>query len=104
MNAPVPEDVQVVGDLLAIKWSDGSEDYLPMDKLRAASPSASNIGERDLTGRVHGGSGQTGFPGVTVTGWQVVGGYALLFHFSDGHCTGIYSYSYLKDLGRTIGQ
>ena len=34
----------------------------------------------------------------------MVGGYALLFTFSDGHRTGIYPYAYLKDLGRTIGQ
>ena len=104
MSPQVPENVQVVGDVLAIKWSDGSEDFYPMDRLRAASPSAETIGERDLTGQVHGGSGRTEYPGVTVTGWQVIGGYALLFSFSDGHRTGIYSYDYLKALGRTIGQ
>jgi DUF971 family protein len=104
MPSPVPEMIQIIGDVMAIKWSDGSEDFLPMDILRAASPSAENVGERDLTGRVHGGSAQTEFAGVTVTGWQVVGGYALLFAFSDGHRTGIYPYAYLKELAKTIGQ
>ena len=102
--APHPDTVQIIGDLLALKWSDGTEDFLPMDRLRAASPSAENMGERDLTGTQYGGTTQTEFPGVTVTGWTVVGGYALLFTFSDGHRTGIYPYAYLKDLGRTIGQ
>jgi DUF971 family protein len=97
---PTPTDIQLIGNLVAIKWSDGSEDYLEMERLRAASPSAENIGERDLTGTVHGGSSQTAFPGVTVTGWSVVGGYALLFRFSDGHATGIYPFSYLKELGK----
>lgn len=104
MPAPVPENIQVIGGLLAIKWSDGSEDFLPMDKLRAASPSAENVGERDLTGQVHGGSAQSDFAGVTVTGWDVVGGYALLFAFSDGHRTGIYPYPYLKELAARIGE
>ena len=49
MNAP--EHLEVIGDLLAIRWSDGSEDYLPVERLRAASPSAENTGERDLLGR-----------------------------------------------------
>ena len=96
-----PTDIQIIGELVAIKWSDGSEDFLPMEQLRAASPSAENIGERDLTGMVHGGTAQTAFPGVTVTGWSVVGGYALLFHFSDGHRTGIYPYPYLKELAKS---
>ena len=40
------------------------------------------------------------FPGVTVTGWEQVGNYALRFDFSDGHRTGLYSYAYLLDLAR----
>ncbi len=94
-----PVDVQLIGDFLAIRWSDGSENFYDQEKLRAASPSASNVGERDLTGVVHGGTSQKDFPGVRVTGWQVVGGYALLFSFSDGHNTGIYPYPFLKELG-----
>ena len=91
------------GDLLALKWSDGSEGFLPMAKLRAASPSAETQGERDLTGTVYGGTAQKEFPGVTVTGWSVIGGYALLFTFSDGRRTGIYPYPYLKQIARTLG-
>ncbi len=102
MSAPVPTDVQIVGDFLAIKWNDQSEDFYPMDKLRAASPSAENVGERDLTGTVYGGTTQKEFPGVVVAGWQVVGGYALAFRFSDGHQTGIYPYQFLKDLAAQL--
>ena len=32
-------------------------------------------------------------------GYQPVGGYALQFHFADGHGTGIYSFSCLRELG-----
>ena len=71
-----------------------------MEKLRAASPSAENIGERDILENRYGGDGPKQFPGVTVTGWEQVGNYALRFDFSDGHRTGLYSYAYLLDLAR----
>ncbi len=94
-----PENIQMIGDEIAIRWSDGSEDFYKMERLRAYSPSAENVGERDLTGQIHGGTNQTEFPGVRVTGWQPVGGYAIQFEFSDGHRTGLFAYDYLKKLG-----
>lgn len=100
---PVPEKIALMGREVAIRWSDGTEDYYPMDFLRGASPSAENKGEPDLLGRVHGGTPGKDFTGVTVVGWQAVGGYAVQFKFSDGHSTGIYSYGYLKDLAARRG-
>ena len=96
---PPPARIEVIGHELAIVWPDGVEHYIPMERLRARSPSAENIGERDLTGRLYGGTEQQEFPGVTVTGWQIVGAYAVAFQFSDGHSTGIYSFDYLRELG-----
>lgn len=69
-----------------------------MEDLRAASPSAENKGESDLLGRRIGGTDQTQFPGVRVSGWEVVGGYAVQFRFSDGHNTGLYSFDLLREL------
>jgi DUF971 family protein len=98
-----PEDIQRIGREIAVRWSDGSEDFYPMELLRAASPSAENRGERDLLGKlIGGGQGPREFPGVEVVGWQGVGGYAVQFQFSDGHATGIYSFDYLKSLGDAI--
>lgn len=34
---------------------------------------------------------------------SVVGRYALNFHFSDGHDTGIFSFQYLRGIGETDG-
>lgn len=93
-----PETIQAIGNEIAIRWSDGSEDYYPMEHLRASSPSAENVGERDLTGQVWGGTDQKAFPGVRVTGWHPIGGYAIQFDFSDGHRTGLYAYDYLKSI------
>jgi|JI10StandDraft_1071094.scaffolds.fasta_scaffold27006_4 DUF971 family protein len=96
-----PEHIEAIADEIAIRWNDGSEDYLPMERLRAWSPSAENMGERDLVGRQYGGHEKPqSFPGVTVRGWNKVGGYALQFLFSDGHNTGIFSFDYLKKLGQ----
>ena len=95
-----PSNIQLIGQEVAIIWSDGTETYFPMEKLRAASPSAENIGERDILGNRYGGDGPKKFPGVTVTNWEQVGNYALRFDFSDGHRTGLYSYDYLLDLAR----
>lgn len=93
------EHIDAIGDLIALRWQDGAEHFIPMERLRAWSPSAENTGERDLLGNQIGGTDQKEFPGVVVKSWRVVGGYALQFDFSDGHNTGIYSWEYLRALG-----
>lgn len=99
MPAPQPEEIQVIGDFLALRWSDGREDFYPMDRLRAWSPSAETMGERDLLGHRYGGEEKRDHDGVRVVSWQTVGGYALAIAFSDGHRTGIYSFVYLREIG-----
>lgn len=99
-----PERIELIGDEVGISWKDGSEDYYQMNFLRAASPSADTAGEKDLLGNVYGGEGKGKFEGVKVLGWSLVGGYAILFRFSDGHETGIYSFDYLKRLSRLIAE
>lgn len=96
MNAPTK--IELIGDEVAIVWDDGGESYFHTEKLRAASPSASNQGERDILGNQYGGDGPKQFPGVQVLGWERVGNYAIRFEFSDGHRTGLYSYDYLRAL------
>lgn len=94
-----PLDIQLIGREIALKWSDGREDFLDPEILRAASPSAENQGETDLFGNRYGGSTQTAFPGVTVVDWNFVGNYAIRFVFSDGHQTGLYTFTLLRSLG-----
>lgn len=94
-----PTDIQLIGNEVAIKWADGAETFLPCPALRAASPSAASKGEPDIFGRIHGGEGRRDFSAVTVTGWQVIGNYAVRFDFSDGHNSGLYSYELLRQLG-----
>ena len=99
-----PTDIQLIGNELAIKWADGRESYLSCASLRASSPSAAAKGEPDIFGRVHGGEARKDFSGVTVTGWQIIGNYAVRFDFSDGHNSGLYSYELLRQLGDAAAQ
>ncbi len=93
-----PTNIQIIGREVAIEWNDGVETYYGFEALRAASPSAANLGERDILGNQYGGNGPKSFPGVEVLGWEIVGNYALRFMFSDGHGTGLYSYDYLRKI------
>jgi len=93
-----PQQMQLIGKELAIIWDDGSESYFPFEYLRGHSPSAENIGEKDIFGHKYGGEGPKEFPGVTIEGWNFIGNYAVRFQFSDGHATGIYSWEYLRKL------
>lgn len=97
-----PANIQLIGQEVAIAWSDGTESYYPAGRLRAASPSAETQGERDILGQRHGGHGPRDFSGVSVTGWEQVGNYALRFEFSDGHRTGLYSFDYLRQLATAL--
>lgn len=92
-------EIQLIGEEVAIKWSDDAETFHRMDRLRSLSPSAETQGERDLMGKAI-SPDQRGrdFSGVTVTGWNPVGGYAIQFRFSDGHNTGIYTFEYLREI------
>ncbi|BET69560.1 hypothetical protein ASA1KI_44780 [Opitutales bacterium ASA1] len=94
-----PDDIQLIGNEVAIRWSDGFETYVSAPRLREASPSAESKGEPDIFGRIHGGEGRRDFADVTVVGWHPVGNYAIRFRFSDGHATGLYTYELLRSLG-----
>ncbi|MGH8020041.1 MAG: gamma-butyrobetaine hydroxylase-like domain-containing protein [Opitutaceae bacterium] len=96
-----PDDIQLIGNEVAVRWSDGAESFLAAPALRAASPSAASKGETDIFGRVHGGEAPGDFSNVTVVAWYPVGNYAIRFAFSDGHQTGLYSYELLRKLGET---
>lgn len=92
-----PDTLQKIGNLLAIAWSDGREDFLELEEVRKACPCAACKGEPDVLGR---GVLPEPPPGsAELTGWQMIGGYGWQPRWGDGHATGIYSYSYLRQLG-----
>ena len=95
---PPPQNIQIIGNEVAILWPNGREDYLKMDELRGLSPSAENMLERDISGNLQHEEKQKKFSHVVIHNWELIGNYAIRFYFSDGHNTGLYSFKYLQKL------
>ena len=92
-----PIDVQQIGEELAIKWEDGSESFIGLQKLRRACPCASCKGEVDVMGNVYRSSERPLTPAAfKLVRLERVGTYALQPVWADGHATGIYSFEYLR--------
>ena len=80
---------------VSIKWSDDTETLYTAADLRRACPCATCVNEW---------TGQKILEDANVpddlsfTHTSIVGRYALNFHFSDRHDTGIFSFAYLRGL------
>lgn len=80
---------------ISIEWSDGAETAFTAADLRRSCPCAGCIDE--WTGKKT--LNEAAVPDDIGFGHiSIVGRYALNFHFTDGHETGIYSFAYLKGL------
>ena len=91
-----PSELRVnpAGDRLTVRFDDGTQLRLAAEKLRVESPSAEVRG--------HGGTRPprlTGKQKVKIITLEPVGNYAVRIVFDDGHDTGLYSWTYLKQLG-----
>ena len=100
----LPEDIQLAGGELAIRWNDGRESYIGLERLRRACPCAGCCGEPDIDGRVD-------KPHVSydparsfqLRSYGIVGGYAFQPTWGDGHATGLYTFDLLRRLGGSDG-
>ena len=92
------KNAAVMGNELALAWSDGEESYFTFEALRRACPCAACQGEPDALGRVVRPDPQLGNKAFDLVSWDVVGGYALQPRWGDGHATGLYSYLYLRGI------
>ena len=95
-----PVDIQVIGQELAIRWDDGTETFILLERLRRACPCAVCRGEGDLLGRWSAPVGQP----LTAASFELrairqVGGYGIQPEWADGHATGIYPFELLRRLG-----
>jgi DUF971 family protein len=93
-----PTRAEVIGNELAIVWSDGRESYIPLEKLRRACPCASCGGEPDVMGQVARPQVSYGPGSFDLRGFRLVGGYALQPTWNDGHETGLYTFRQLRAL------
>ena len=95
-TAPWPTELRVfkAEGRMEIEFSDGITHSLSAEYLRVESPSAEvqghGPGQKTLVhGRAH----------VGIIGLEPIGNYAVRITFDDLHDTGIYSWSYLHQLG-----
>lgn len=106
MNEPSPRHLDLERSRgLDITWQDGSTSFLPVKYLRRMSPSAEAKTMRDelqanpLT-VIPGGDGEQ----LVAEELELVGSYAVRIRFSDGHDTGLYTWSYLRTLASKLDQ
>lgn len=80
---------------ISIVWSDDAETKYDAVELRKKCPCASCInewtGEKIL-------KDETVSDDLDFSHISIVGRYALNFHFSDGHETGIFTFKYLREM------
>lgn len=93
---PWPTELKVNKDrrLLAVAFDDGANFDLPAELLRVMSPSAEVQG--------HSPEERVTVPGkkaVRILRVEPVGNYAARIVFDDGHDTGLYTWTYLHELG-----
>ena len=81
------------GRLLTIAFEDGARHALSAEYLRVESPSAEVQGHSPSQRQT-----QSGKRNVTIKEIQPTGNYAVRLLFSDGHSTGIYTFSWIHDL------
>jgi DUF971 family protein len=94
-----PLDLQSIGNELAIKWEDGTESYIPFEKLRRCCPCAGCKGEMDIMGNLYKNPAKTlSPPAFQLVKLGRVGGYAVQPVWGDGHTTGLFSFDYLKQV------
>jgi DUF971 family protein len=91
-----PTELRVTKDRqrLAVTFDDGTAFELSAEMLRVLSPSAEVQG--------HGPGQKLTVPGkrnVQIISVQPVGNYAIRIGFDDFHDSGIYTWSYLRELG-----
>lgn len=97
MANPRPTEIRLkrAEQILELAFDDGNSFRLPAELLRVESPSAEVQGhspdQRQLV---------AGAAGVGILRLEPVGNYAIRIVFDDGHDTGLYSWSYLYELGR----
>ena len=82
---------------LEVEFDDGVTVTLPAELLRVESPSAEVQGHGPSQKKLVAGRSQVGMLAI-----EPVGNYAIRISFDDLHDTGIYTWSYLYDMGANL--
>lgn len=88
---------------LLIKWDDSEEDLIDLKELRKNCPCATCLSERDKQSKMY-------IPlfaenQITIKSIDQVGNYAIQINWNDGHNSGIFEYTFLKNYSfKTVTQ
>ena len=95
-KTPWPTEIRLRKDrkTLAVAFDDGVMHDLPAEFLRVLSPSAEVQGHSPEQRKTVGGK-----QNVSIAAVDPVGNYAVRLTFDDGHNTGLFSWTYLRQLG-----
>jgi DUF971 family protein len=96
VTAAWPVEIRLEKDrrALHVTFDDGEVFSLAAELLRVTSPSAEVQGHSEAERKTVGGKRN-----VTILSVDPVGNYAVRIGFDDMHATGIYSWTFLRDLG-----
>ena len=96
MSGPRPTGLTLhqASHVLEVEFDDGQVFRLPAEYLRVHSPSAEVQGHSPGEGVL-----VTGKESVGIRAVEPVGHYAVRLLFDDGHDTGLYTWTYLRELG-----
>lgn len=98
-STPRPKELRVSRDrkVLTVKFGENREFAIPAEMLRVLSPSAEvqghNPSQRKLVSAKR---------NVEILRMSAVGNYAVRIAFDDLHDTGIFTWSFLLDLGKNL--
>ena len=95
-DAPWPTELRLTPEKneLIVRFDDHSAYALSAEYLRVTSPSAEVQGHSEDQRQT-----VPGKKNVTIAKLEPVGNYAVRIIFDDGHDSGLYSWSYLRELG-----
>ena len=95
-KAPWPTEIRLDRDrrMLSVTFDDGVAHELPAEMLRVMSPSAEVQGHSPEQRQTVGGKRT-----VAIAALEPIGNYAVKIVFDDGHDSGLFSWTYLRQLG-----
>jgi len=101
MSGIWPTELRLLKDkrTLCVAFENGERFALPAEYLRVESPSAEVQGHSPAEKIIVKGKDT-----VTIAAIEPVGRYAVRLVFDDGHDSGLYTWEYLLELGRTQAQ
>ena len=100
-TSPWPIEIRLTKDRRALNvvFDDGASFELAAELLRVVSPSAEVQGHSEAERKTIGGKRN-----VTILSVDPVGNYAVRLGFDDMHSTGIFSWAFLREIGRDAGR